>query len=812
MSTLKNQVVTDTCYHCNLPINNKPVVNNILGQDRFYCCLGCSIANQLINSTNNDKDLELENLIKDKLINNISDNKNNINNLEITDNLTFKIGGITCASCGSIIEKITLLENGIVNCRVNLISEKLKISYDNKHFDLKNLNKNLKRFGYTLIDNKNAENSEYLSENYLIRLGMVWFLSMNIMSLSLGFYYGQLENYPDLITWVIYIESFLATLIIFGLGFPFLKNAFYKGLKGQMSMETLVSFGTLTAYFYSVWAMFNNKTDVYYDTASMIIALVLLGKFLENSSKSKASQTIKKLLGLGVKNATILKDGQEISVEINDVKIDDSVVVKPGEKIPVDGIITDGESFIDESMLTGESIAVSKKINDKVYGATINQDGRFIFKVTETGDNTVLSKIIDLVEKAQNEKTESQKLADKLSSYFIPMVFILSALTALIWYLFGAENNTIILNAVAVLVVACPCALGLATPMATFVALDKAASMGIIFKNAVLIETLEKINTIVFDKTGTLTEGKMSVSKIDLIDKDIDIDESKLFQLIYSLENYSEHPIAKSIVKNLVDNLKIKNESYVQNFSNVLNFKNIKGMGVEGIVNESYVVIGNERLMLNRNIDISYLSNNIKYKNSSSIKILVSVNQKLTAVLYLEDKIKEKTYDSILKLKQKNFDVIMITGDQESTAKDISEKAGIEKYYFNKLPEDKINMIKDFQNQGKSVIMIGDGINDAPALVQADIGLAISNATDISMEASDITLINSDIEIIPKLFELGEASNKTLKMNLLWAFLYNFITIPLAMFGILKPIVAAAAMAISSLIIVNNSLRLRRKI
>ncbi|MFN8577470.1 MAG: heavy metal translocating P-type ATPase metal-binding domain-containing protein [Candidatus Sericytochromatia bacterium] len=792
------KVIIDNCYHCSLPINNKPVVNSLNGSDRFYCCLGCSIANQLINSSNTNKELELEGLVKEKLNNlKIVEKKD----IKETNVISYRIKGITCSSCGSIIEKIVDLERGVIKSQVNLISEKIKISFDNTKFDFKSLNKNLKKFGYVLLDNRNTEDSEYLSENYLLRLGMVWLLSMNIMSLSLGFYYGQLEKYPDLMNIAIYVEAFLATLIIFGLGFPFLKNAFFKGLKGQMSMETLISFGSLTAYIYSMWTIFNNKTDVYFDTASMIIALVLLGKFLENSSKSKASQTIKKLLGLGVKTATILKDGKEQNINIEDVKINDLVIVKAGEKIPVDGVIIEGDSYIDESMLTGESLAVSKKINDKVYGATINQEGRFIFKVTEVGENTALSRIIDLVEKAQNEKTDSQKLADRVSAFFIPIVFILSALTGLIWYLQGSGYNTILLNSVSVLVVACPCALGLATPMATFVALDRAASLGIIFKNAGLIETIQKINIIIVDKTGTLTEGKMSLSKVDILDNAFNKEE--LLKLVASLENYSEHPIAKSIVN--FSNFE-NNELY-----KVIDFRLKKGMGVEGIVNEKYIVIGNERLLKERKIDLYKLHENIDI-SQNSIRILVSINSKLSAILYLDDKIKEKTPQAINKLKEIGFEIVMLTGDQENTARAIANQVGIEKYHFNQLPEDKINFITNLQKLNKSVIMIGDGINDAPALVKADIGIAISNATDISLEASDITLINSDIEIIPKLFELSQESNKTLKINLLWAFLYNLITIPLAMLGILKPIVAAAAMAISSLIIVNNSLRLRRRI
>lgn len=796
MEKLETKINTGICFHCTLPIDNKPVINKINGEDRYYCCLGCSIANQLINSISEDKDSELEKLVKDKLNN----KKVSLNNLEITNTNTYKIKGVTCASCGPIIEKITGLEKGVVNSQVNLISERIKISYDNQHFDFNKLNKNLNKFGYTLV-NSSQEDSEYLSDNYLLRLGMAWFLSMNIMALSLGFYYGQLENYPEIISLAIYVEAFLATLIIFGLGFPFIKNAFFKALKFQLSMETLISFGTLTSYFYSTWSMFNGKTDIYYDTASMIIALVLLGKFLENASKSKASQTIKKLLNLGVKNATVLINGKEESIDIEEVKINDFVVVKPGEKIPVDGIITEGESYIDESMLTGESVPVSKNIGDKVYGATINQEGRFIFKVSETGNNTVLSKIIDLVEKAQNEKTESQKLADKLSTWFIPIVFLLSALTGLYWYNQDVGLNTVLLNSVAVLVVACPCALGLATPMATFVALDKAAAMGIIFKHAGIIEDLEKINTVVIDKTGTITEGKMSVSKVEIINQSIN--ESELIHLLASLENYSEHPIAKSIVKHSG----LENNSLYK----VIDFRLTKGMGVEGIVKENYIVAGNESLLKSRNVDLSYLDNN-DYKNNSLTKILVSLNSKLTAILYLEDKIKTNAAQTITKLKEKGLEVIMLTGDQHITAQRVAQEVGINEVHANKLPQDKISFIQSLQSQGKSVMMIGDGINDAPALVQANIGLAISNATDISMEASDITLINSDIDILPKLFELGNISNKTLKTNLLWAFLYNFITIPLAMCGVLKPIVAAAAMAISSLFIVNNSLRLRRKI
>lgn len=795
MEKLEEKINTGICYHCSLPINSKPVINKVANEQRYFCCLGCSIANQLINSLELDKDKELELLIKDKI-----QDKNLIqrDKLNITNNVTYKIRGVTCTSCGPIVEKITSMQSGVIDSRVNLISERVKISYDKEYFSFDKLNKSLKKFGYSLVDKNSIEDSEYLSENYLLRIGMVWFLSMNIMALSFGFYYGQLENYPDAVSWVINAEALMSTIVIFGLGFPLLKSAFLKALKGQLSMETLISFGALTSYFYSIWSMLHGRTDTYFDTASMIIAFVLVGKFLENSSKSKASQTIKKLLSLGVKSATLINQGIEESIDIENVKVNDLLVVKPGEKIPVDGIITEGNSYIDEAMLTGESIPVEKIINDKVYGSTINQDGRFIFKATEVGDDTALSKIIDLVEKAQNEKTETQKLADKLSAWFIPIVFILSALTGLFWYYQGAELNTVILNTVAVLVVACPCALGLATPMTTFVSLDKAAEMGIIFKNSGLIEDLAKINTVIFDKTGTITEGKMSVSKIEIIDPDFK--EDQLIYLLASLENYSEHHIAKSIVK--------YSGLAKEKLAQVIDFRLTKGMGVEGIIEGKYIIAGNDRLLKERNIDLSAK----KPVNGSSTKILVAINGKLTGQLYLQDKIKEGMNKSIEQLKKRGLDIYMLSGDNQETADNVAKETGIEKVFANQLPQDKIDFIVELQTLGKSVMMIGDGINDAPALVQAQIGLSISNATDISTEASDISFIKNDVDILPKLFTLGDISNKTLKMNLWWAFLYNFVTIPLAMTGLLKPIAAAAAMAISSLIIVNNSLRLRRKI
>ncbi|MBC7474341.1 MAG: heavy metal translocating P-type ATPase, partial [Candidatus Sericytochromatia bacterium] len=529
----------------------------------------------------------------------------------------------------------------------------------------------------------------------------------------------------------------------------------------------------------------------------------LLGKFLENSSKSKASQTIKKLLNLGAKTATIIKNNQEEQIEIEDVQVNDLLVVKPGEKIPVDGIIINGNSFIDESMLTGEPVPVKKEKDQKVYSATVNQDGRFIFRATEIGDDTALAKIIELVEKAQNEKTESQKLADKISTWFIPIVFLLSALTGLFWYFSGAILSVVLLNAISVLVVACPCALGLATPMATFVALDKAASLGIILKNSNIIEDLIKIDTIVIDKTGTITEGKMSVKKVFINVENYS--ENYILQLIGSLENYSEHPIGKAVTRYIKEN--------DLSLFDVKDFNLHKGLGVQGIIEKHFLAIGNQKFLKTMGINTENFENEqLEYDEDKSVtKIFFAIDNIFAGYIEVEDKIKLEAKESIRRLKEKGLNIIMLTGDHYQTAQKVANKVGIDTFVSNQLPKDKIEYIIKLQNENKKVMMIGDGINDAPSLVQANIGLAISNATDISMEAADITLIKSDLEILPKLFILGDVAVQALKTNIWWAFSYNIIAVPLAMTGYLKPIVAAIAMVLSSLLIVNNSLRLRRK-
>ena len=800
-SEIKKENKASVCYHCSLSIKNKPVSETINNELRYFCCLGCLIANQLIDSVNIEHDLdELVNRKLEKKIKNIIKE-----NSDTSEHQSYSIKGVTCTSCGPIIEKILSLQEGVAEVKVNLISERVRISFDKNIFNLEKAAKLLKKFGYILIIKKQSEDSEYLSENYLLRVAFTWFLSMNIMSFSFAYYYGQLENFSGIINWVIRIEAFLSFFIIFVLGYPFLKNAFFKALNFQLSMETLISFGSLTAYSFSFWAMLKGRTDVYFDTASMIVAFVLLGKFLENSAKAKASQTVKKLFSMTAKNATIIKNGIEETVEIENVKTGDIIVVKAGEKIPADGEIIEGSSYIDESMLTGESFPVEKVTGSRVYAATLNQEGRFLFKTTEVGDHTTLSKIIELIEKAQNEKTESQKLADKLSSWFIPFVILMSFITGFIWYLLGAQPETFILNSIAVLVVACPCALGLATPMATFVSLNKAASLGIIIKNANLIEKINKITTIVFDKTGTLTEGKILLKEVIFAEFQ-DISKESCLQMITSLENYSEHPVAQAIT-NFGKQNGLK-------FLDITDFKTNRGLGVEGKTNNCHIKIGSQKFIEEKGVKIpDNLKNFNDDLNSMPMsQVFVSINGIFVAVIVLEDQIKKEAGIVIESLKAKNLEIIMLTGDHYLTAQKVANKLLIDKFFAGQLPQDKISFILELQKQGKVVMMVGDGINDAPALVQSDIGVSIADATDISMEASDITFIKNDLTALPMLFSLADKTMKALKINLLWAFSYNIIGIPLAMLGILKPIAAAAAMSVSSLLIVNNSLKLKRKL
>ena len=585
----------------------------------------------------------------------------------------------------------------------------------------------------------------------------------------------------------------------------------------NFDMNSLVSIGTNAAFVYSLFVMLfpslfqgtSLEAETYFDTASVIIALILLGRYLEAKAKSRTSQAIKKLIGLQAKTATVIRNSKEIKIPIEEVKIDDILLIKPGEKIPADGIVIFGYSSIDESMITGESIPVEKNVKDIVIGGTINKNGMLKIKATKIGKDTMLSQIIKLVEDAQGSKAPIQRLADKIASIFVPIVVIISIITFLIWYFFGPNPafNFALLNFIGVLIIACPCAMGLATPTAIIVGTGKGAENGILIKDAEALEIAHKVNVVIFDKTGTLTKGKPEVTDIiplnNFKEKDV---------LFYSsiAEKNSEHPLADSIL-NYAEKLKLK-------IPNPAKFENIPGHGIRAGYKGKIILNGNRRLMKLNNVNINFYEEYLnKFEDEGKTAILISLNKKIIGIIAIRDNIKENSKRAIQELyKLKKFPV-MITGDNERTGNAIAKELGIKKVLANVLPNEKADEVKRLQSKGAIVAFVGDGINDAPALAQANLGIAIGSGTDVALETGNIVLVKSDLNDVIKAIKLSKYALKKIKQNLFWAFIYNVLGIPIAagvlypFFGfLLNPMIAAATMAFSSVSVVSNSLLMRR--
>jgi Cu+-exporting ATPase len=603
--------------------------------------------------------------------------------------------------------------------------------------------------------------------------------------------------------------------MMFAIGRPYLSGLWRFIKYKRADMDALVGIGTLVAFLYSFLVEafetplknYINTDHTYFDVVIIVIGLITLGKYLEARAKSHTSDAIKKLVGLQAKTARVVVDGKEVDIPITEVKVGDIIRVRPGEKIPVDGVIVDGESSVDESMITGESIPVDKTIKDQVIGATLNKTGSFVMKATKVGSDTMLSQIIKLVEDAQGSKAPVQRMADTVSSYFVPAVLIISVLTFIGWIVLTGSFINGLVSMIAVLVIACPCAMGLATPTAIMVGTGKGAENGILIKNAGSLEIANKIDTVVFDKTGTLTKGEPEVVDIIPLDQK---DDNKLIRLAASVEKGSEHSLAFSIIK--------KAESLGLSISQVTKFKAISGFGVRGVVGEDEVFFGNKRLMDHESISYEKMRVRInKLENDGKTAMLLAVNKRLVGVVAVADTIKDSARDAVDALQKRGIDVFMITGDNKQTAAAIAEKVGIKQVLSDVLPEQKEAEIKKLQASGKKVAMVGDGINDAPALVASDIGIAMGTGTDVAIEAADITLINKDLRSVASAIELSTKTMRTIKQNLFWAFGYNIVLIPVAMgvfypfFHILlNPIFASFAMAMSSVSVVSNSLLLKR--
>jgi len=734
---------------------------------------------------------------------------------------TFSIKGMHCASCVMVLEKSLKKVDGVLQATVNLATEKATVTYDPAKVTDDKLSSAVSNVGYQAIINEeikteNAEQKEKQQELRALRFKVIVSLVLGSLILWGGFP-GLMKTAP-MILQNFWVQLLLATPVQFWAGFAFYRATISALKHRTANMDTLVAIGTTVAYVYSVFVtvlpQLVTKVGIepmpYFDTAAIIIGLILLGRYFEAKAKAGTSEAIKKLIGLQAKTARVLRDGKEIDLPMSEVIIGDIIRVRPGEKIPVDGIIADGESSIDESMITGESMPVDKVKGDVVVGATMNKTGSFTFKATKVGGETMLAQIIKLVQEAQGSKAPIQRLADMVSSYFVPVVLMLAILTFAVWYVFGPTPTLLfaLLNMVAVLIIACPCAMGLATPTAIMVGTGKGAEHGILIKDAESLETAHKINTIVFDKTGTLTKGQPEVTDIVSFSS---INKDELLKLAGLIEKGSEHSLAEAIVKAA--------EAKQFSLSKVEKFQAIPGHGVEGIINGKRIIFGNKRLMDKESIDISQASKQISdMEDSGKTVMMIGTENKLVGLIAVADIIKESAKEGLLSLQKLGIEVVMITGDNKRTANAIGHKLGIERILAEVLPDQKEAEVRKIQAEGKVVAMVGDGINDAPALAAADVGIAMGTGTDVAIEAADITLINKDLRSVAMAVVLSKKTMRTIRLNLFWAFSYNVILIPVAM-GVLypffhlllNPIFASVAMATSSVSVVSNSLLLKRK-
>ncbi|HEY9811378.1 MAG TPA: heavy metal translocating P-type ATPase [Halomicronema sp.] len=747
------------------------------------------------------------------------------------ENLTLKLRGMSCAGCANSIEDAIKLVPGVEECAVNFGAELASIKYDNRQTNLIEIQKAVEDAGYSslpvdeediLHGENDKEQKQRLAESQEL-LKKLWFggiisvvLLVGSMPMMLGlhlpFIPGWLHN-PIL-------QFFLSLPVQFWCGKAFYVNA-WKALKHRKAtMDTLVALGTSAAYFYSIVATFypqfftqqGLKPDVYYETAVVIITLILLGRFLENRARGQTSEAMRKLIGLQAKTARLIRDGEEIDVPVQDVKIGDIILVRPGETIPVDGELIEGNSTIDESMVTGESVAVKKQIGDEVIGATINKTGSFKFRTTRVGKDTFLAQIVKLVQDAQGSKAPIQRIADQVTGWFVPAVLLIAVATFFIWFSILGNLTFATITTVGVLIIACPCALGLATPTSVMVGTGKGAENGILIKGAESLEIAGKLDVIVLDKTGTITEGKPTVTDFITVAGTANGNELNVLSLAASVENNSEHPLAEAVVRYA----KLQEVS----LKNVENFEAIPGSGVQGIVSDNLLQIGTLRWMEELGIETSFLQGRqAGLEAERKTVIAIAVNGKIEGLMAISDAVKTSSAGAIKALQKLGLEVVMLTGDNKKTAEAIAKTVGIKRIFAELRPHQKSEIIQQLQNQikGKNqksiVAMVGDGINDAPALAQADVGIAIGTGTDVAIAASDITLISGDLRGLVTAIELSKATMRNIRQNLFFAFIYNTLGIPIAA-GVLypftlNPIFAGMAMAFSSVSVVTNALRLR---
>lgn len=713
---------------------------------------------------------------------------------------------MTCAACANRIEKKLNSLPGVFKANVNFALEKATVEYNPEEIRPADMKKAVVQLGYDAEEvravNPDREREERQRE---IARQRTWLIVSGLLSLPLLFamiaHLFSLHWYPMVLINPV-LQFVLATPVQFGAGWQFYRGAYNALKNGSANMDVLVAMGTSAAYLYSVYNTFVTEGPLYYETAAVLITLIILGKMLEAIAKGRTSEAIKKLMGLQPKTARVMRNGEEQDIPIEEVEVDDLILVRPGEKIPVDGIITEGSSAIDESMLTGESLPVDKKVGDEVIGATINKHGSFKFRATKVGKDTALAQIIKIVEEAQGSKAPIQRIADVISGYFVPGVVVIAVITFLAWYFWGAPGDfpRALTYFTAVLVIACPCALGLATPTSIMVGTGRGAEMGILFKGGEHLEKAHRLTAVVLDKTGTITKGEPEVT--DLISLG-DLEAKDLLGLAAAAEKNSEHPLGQAIVD--------KANAEKINLLEPESFKAIPGHGIEAQVAAKKVLLGNRKLMREEGIDLgAFLEKVEALENEGKTAMLMAVEGKPQAVIAVADTVKEHSKEAISALQRMGIEVWMITGDNRRTAEAIAKQVGIKNVLAEVLPEDKADEVQKLKDQGRIVGMVGDGINDAPALATADIGMAIGTGTDVAMEAADITLMKGDLRGIVAGIALSRATMRNIKQNLFWALIYNTLGIPVAAFGFLSPIIAGAAMAFSSVSVVFNALRLKK--
>ena len=736
--------------------------------------------------------------------------------------LQVQFQGMTCAACSARIEKVLRKQQGVEDATVNYATEKGQITFDKTQTDFPTLQQAVNKIGYTLTSIETQEQTKrfQLSLKQKFILATIFCIPLFYIAMAPMVPWITLP-FPSFLVAEYYplryalIELFLALPIML-IGYRFYIVGFKSLFQGSPNMDSLIAIGTTAALTYSLYATYeiwggnaHAVHNLYYESVGVIITLILLGKSLEERSKGKTSDAIKKLMNLAPKKAIVIENGKEVEVLVETVKKGQTILVRPGEKIPVDGVIIKGQTSIDESMLTGESLPVEKNINDKVFAASINNNGIIQFTATGIGDETVLAQIIKLVEDAQNNKAPIAKMADVVSGYFVPIVCVIALIAGMGWFLYTRDVAFSLRIFISVLVIACPCALGLATPTAIMVGTGKGAELGILIKGGDALETTHKINRIVLDKTGTITIGKPQLT--DLIIFDESITKEELLQYTASLEKNSEHPLSIAIIQEA--------QKQKITFSEVTDYQTLPGFGISGKLHEKTLFVGNQKLMEKAKIDITNATDQIeKYTNMGKTPMYIADNTHLLGIICVSDVIKDSSVKAIKTLQNMGIAVTMLTGDNKATATAIAKQVGITDVIAEVLPEDKANAIKQLQQQDTQAIvgMVGDGINDAPALAQADIGFAIGSGTDVAIESADIVLMHDNLQDVAIAIQLSNSTIKNIKQNLFWAFGYNSIGIPIAagllyIIGgpLMNPMFAAGAMAFSSISVLTNALRLR---